>query len=62
MTNQERLVEANILDKDRTLSSEQEKVVKELTAEEIDVLISVKGKLLDAFLPDAPAIPITHHH
>lgn len=62
MKNRERLAEAKILTHDAELSSEQEEAIENLTAEEIDTLISVKNKVADVFPPETLIAPITHHH
>jgi hypothetical protein len=62
MTNREQLVDAEILKKDIELSPEQEKAIEELTAEEINVLISIKNKVADKFPTESLIAPIAHHH
>lgn len=62
MTNQEQLADAKILKKDIQLSHEQEKAIEELTAEEIDLLMSIKNKTADKFPAESLISPITHHH
>jgi hypothetical protein len=62
MNNREQLVDADILKKDVELSPEQDKVIEELTAEEIAVLISIKKKTSDKFPTESLVAPIAHHH
>jgi hypothetical protein len=62
MTNREQLADADILKKDVELSPEQEKVIEELTAEEIAVLISIKNKTSDKLPTESLVAPISHHH
>jgi len=62
MTNREQLADTKILKKDIQLSPEQEKAIEELTAEEINILISIKNKTADKFPPESLISPITHHH
>jgi hypothetical protein len=62
MTNREQLAAADILKKDIQLSPEQEKVIEELTAEEIAILISIKDKTADKFPTESLIAPIAHHH
>lgn len=62
MTNREQLEDAKLLKKDRQLSPEQEKVVNELTAEEIAVLLSTKNKTAHKVPIESLISPIAHHH
>ena len=62
LSNRERLVKAKVLRKEVGLTPEQEKAIEELSAHEIELLLSVKDKLKDVFPPTELASPITHHH
>ena len=62
MTNRERLADAEILEKDIQLSSDQEEAIENLTPEEIGTLISVKNKIADSFPIESLIAPIAHHH
>lgn len=62
MTNKEQLADAGLLKKDTQLSSEQEKAIEELTADEIATLMSVKKKTAEKLPPESLISPIAHHH
>jgi len=57
MSNKSRLIDAGILDWQKTLTQEQEEAIESLTAGEVDALISVQEKLAD-FDPNEEIIGI----
>lgn len=62
MTNQERLIDAEVLKKDIQLNPEQKKAIEGLTPEEINVLLSVKKKAANSIPVESLIAPISHHH
>ena len=57
MSNKTRLIDAGILDWQKTLTQEQEEAIESLTTGEVDALISVQEKLAD-FDPNVEIIGI----
>ena len=57
MSNKTRLIDAGILDWQKTLTQEQEEAIESLTTGEVDALISVQEKLAD-FDPNEEIIGI----
>jgi hypothetical protein len=47
MSNKSRLIDAGILDPQKTLTQEQDEAIDSLTTGEVDALISVQEKLTD---------------
>jgi hypothetical protein len=62
MTNQEQLIDADILKKDIRLSPKQKEAIEELTPEEVEVIISVKKKVANSLPVESLIAPISHHH
>ncbi|HEY0006065.1 MAG TPA: aroma-sacti cluster domain-containing protein [Pyrinomonadaceae bacterium] len=62
MTNQEQLIDAEILKKDIRLSPKQKEAIEKLTPEEVEVIISVKKKVANSLPVESLIAPISHHH